>query len=184
MGKYDYQKSYERQMESIVMIVCAIYTFTELYVGTVNHWNPWGQVVVLAGLLVSWIFFFGKYYSFEARAFIVSITSQIMMFVYAVEVQDFYSIISVYISLCIVMGLYGIPKVMPVALVSYTCMVLYYIFGAPEEVRLIFGTYNTDWGMITRICQPYVVIFVVFFLVYRYKVSQESMLEAPHVASQ
>ena len=33
MGKHDYEKSYARQMESIVIIVCAVYVVTELFLG-------------------------------------------------------------------------------------------------------------------------------------------------------
>ena len=47
MGKHDYEKSYERQIECIVIGVCAVYVFTELILGYRNNWNPWGQVAVL-----------------------------------------------------------------------------------------------------------------------------------------
>ena len=65
MERYDYLKSYERQIESIVMVISSVYCFTELILGYKNSWNPWGQVAVLAGLLVTWVFFFGKYKTFE-----------------------------------------------------------------------------------------------------------------------
>ena len=61
MGKYDYQKSYARQIESIVIVICAFYGFTQLFLGFNNNWNSIGQMVVLGGMLVSWIYFFGKY---------------------------------------------------------------------------------------------------------------------------
>ena len=58
MGKYDYLKSYERQIESIVIFISSIYMFTELILGYTNGWNPWGQFAVFCGLLVTWGFFF------------------------------------------------------------------------------------------------------------------------------
>ena len=51
MGKHDYLKSYQRQMESIVVAITAVYCFTELILGYRNSWNPWGQVAVLSGLI-------------------------------------------------------------------------------------------------------------------------------------
>ena len=96
MGKNDYMKSYERQIETIVIIISSIYCFTELILGYKNSWNLWGQAAVLAGLLASWVFFFGKYKSFEVRAHVTCLTSQIMILVYGVECGDFYLILSFY----------------------------------------------------------------------------------------
>ena len=174
MGKHDYQKSYARQMESIITAIVAVYSFTELFLGYRNGWQPIGQIAVLGGMLVSWIFFFGKYGSYETRAFITSCTSQIVIAVYGIECDDFFLILSLFISMCILLGLYGEPKVMIFPFISYNILLYYYIF---IDKSLIWGSYSTDWGMITRVLQGYLVMFVVVYLVYRYKVSQESMLE-------
>ena len=174
MGKYEYEKSYARQMESIVIIVCAVYVITELFLGYRNNWNVWGQAIVLGSAICSWILFFGKYQDFEVRAHITSITSQVIIVVYGIECKDFYLILSLFISLCIVLGLYGVPKVMIYPFVSYNIVVYYYIC---IEKSLVWGSYTSDWGMVTRILQGYLVLFVVVYLVYRYKSSRESMLE-------
>lgn len=174
MGKYDYQRSYARQIESIVIVICAFYSFTQLFLGHKNNWNPVGQMIVLCGMLISWIYFFGQYQTYEVRAYVTSIMSQITVFMYAAEVGDFYSVISVYLSLCIALGLYGIPKVMTIPLISYTGIVLHCIF---IDKSLAWGHYDSDLGMVMRVLQGYLVWFVVFYLVYRYKTTQESMLE-------
>ena len=83
-------------------------------------------------------------------------------------------ILSLFISLCIVLGLYGVPQAMIYPFFAYNIVVYYYIF---IEKSLVWGSYSSDWGMITRILQGYLVLFVVVYLVYRYKVSRESMLE-------
>ncbi len=174
MGKHDYEKSYERQIESIVVAIGAIYWFTELILGYKNDWNPWGQILVLFGLLTSVIFFIGKYQTFEVRAHVTSFTSQIMIVVYGVECGDFYLILSLFISLCILLGLYGVPKAMIHPFFAYSFLVFYYIF---IEKQLVWGAYTSDIGMVTRILQGYLTLFLVVYLVYRYKVSQVSMLE-------
>jgi len=174
MGKHDYEKSYERQIECIVIGVCAVYVFTELILGYRNNWNPWGQVAVLGSAMCSWIFFFGKYKDYEFRANITSIASQIIIIVYGIECGDFYQILSLFISLCIVIGLYGVTKALIYSFFAYNILVFYYIF---IDKSLVWGTYSWDWGMVTRILQGYAVLFVVIYLVYRYKVSKESMLE-------
>ena len=174
MGKYDYLKSYERQIESIVIIISSIYSFVELIVGYKNEWNPWGQAAVLAGLLVSWIFFFGQYKSYEVRAHVTSFMSQVVILVYGVECGDFYFILALFISLCILLGLYGVPKSMIYPFLAYNFLVLYYVFVVKQ---LAWGAYSSDIGMISRVLQGYLTLFVVVYLVYRYKVTQESMLE-------
>lgn len=174
MGKHDYEKSNERQIEYIVIGVCAIYVFTELVLGYRNNWNPWGQVAVLGSAMCSWIFFFGKYKDFEFRAKVTSIASQIIIIVYGIECGDFYQILSLFISLCIVIGLYGVTKALVYPVIAYNLLVYYYIV---IDKSLVWGAYSWDWGMITRILQGYAVLFVVIYLVYRYKVSKESMLE-------
>ncbi len=174
MGKYDYQKSYARQMESIIISICAIYNLTELILGYRNNWNPWGQIAVLGGMLISWIYFFGKYGTYETRAYITTFASQIVIVVYGIECGDFYQLLSLFISLCILLGLYGVPKAMFFPFLAYNAILYYYIFIAQD---LLWGSYTSDWGMVTRILQGYLVMFVVFYLVYRYKVSQDSMLE-------
>ncbi|MBQ3559617.1 MAG: response regulator [Agathobacter sp.] len=174
MGKYDYLKSYERQIESIVVAISAIYCFTELILGYRNSWNPWGQIAVLVGLLASGIFFFGKYKTFEVRAHVTCFTSQVMILVYGIECGDFYLILSLFISLCILLGLYGVTQAMIYPFMSYNILVLYYIF---IDGQLNWGKYSTDLGMVTRVLQGYLTLFLVIYLVYRYKTSQESMLE-------
>ena len=174
MGKHDYEKSYERQIECIVIGVCAIYVFTELMLGYRNQWNPWGQVAVLGSAMCSWIFFFGRYKDFEFRANITSIASQIIIIVYGIECGDFYQILSLFISLCIVIGLYGVTKALIYPFLAYNILVFYYIV---IDKSLVWGTYSWDWGMVTRILQGYAVLFVVIYLVHRYKTSEESMLE-------
>ena len=174
MGKYDYLKSYERQIESIVIFISSIYMFTELYLGYKNSWNILGQASVFGCLLVTWVFFFGKYKSFETRAHITCFSSQIMILVYGIECGDFYLILSLFVSLCILLGLYGVPKAMVHPFIAYNILVWYYIFIAKQ---LTWGAYTSEIGMITRILQGYLTLFLVVYLVYRYKVSQESMLE-------
>ena len=174
MGKYDYLKSYQRQIEIIVVAITSVYCFTALILGYRNQWNPWGQFCVLAGLLVMWIFFFGKYKTFEVRAHVSCFASQVMVLVYGIECGDFYLILSLFISLCILLGLYGVTQAMIYPFMSYNVLVLYYIFVAKQ---LTWGQYSTDLGMVTRILQGYLTLFLVIYLVYRYKTSQESMLE-------
>lgn len=174
MGKDGYMKSYERQIESIVIIITSIYCFTELILGYKNSWNLLGQAAVLAGLLISWMFFFGKYKTYEIRAHVTCFTSQIVILVYGVECGDFYLILSLFISLCILLGLYGVPKSMIYPFMAYSYLVWHYIF---IEKQLIWGAYTSEIGMVTRILQGYLTLFLVVYLVYRYKVSQERMLE-------
>ena len=94
MGKYDYLKSYERQIETIVVAITSVYCIVELFLGYYNDWNPWGQVVVLSGWITMLIFFFGKYRTYETRAYVTSFVSQVMIVVYGVECGDFYFILS------------------------------------------------------------------------------------------
>lgn len=174
MGKYDYLKSYERQIETIVIAIYSVYCFTELILGYRYAWNQWRQFAVLASLLWAWVFFFGKYKSYEVRAHVTSLSAQIMVLVYGVECGDFYLILSMFISLCILLGLYGVTKAMIYPFISYNLLILYYIF---VDKQLAWGNYTSDIGMVIRILQGYLTIFMVIYLVYRYKVSQDSMLE-------
>lgn len=174
MGKYDYLKSYERQIESIVVAITTIYCLTELILGYTNSWNPVGQLAVLTGLLLMGIYFFGKYKNYETRAHVTCFVSQVVIVVYGIECGDFYKILSLFISLCILLGLYGVTKALIYPFLSYNLLVFYYIFIAKQ---LNWGMYDTDIGMITRIFQGYLTLFLVIYLVYRYKSSQENMME-------
>lgn len=174
MGKNDYQKSYTRQIEAIVISIVAIYSLTALILGYKQGWNQWGQAAVLGGLLLSWLLFFGKYATYEIRAYVTSAMAQIVIIAYAIAVDDFYSTLSVFISLCILLGLYGIPSLMLIPAIAYTIIVGYFAF---IDKSLVWGSYSSDLGMVTRVLQGYLVMFAVFYLVYRYKTSQESMLE-------
>ena len=113
MGKNDYGKSYERQIERIVLAISSVYYMTELLLGYKNAWNPWGQLAVFAGLVISGIYFFGKYNDYETRAHITCFASQILIVVYGVECGDFYLILSLFISFCILLGLYGVYLYLP-----------------------------------------------------------------------
>ena len=174
MGRYDYLKSYEKQIETIVVAITAVYCITELMIGYSNDWNAFGQFFVLVGLLLMGVFFIGKYKTYEIRAHVTCFVSQVMILVYGIECGDFYKILSLFISLCILLGLYGVTQAMIYPFLSYNALVLYYIFIAKQ---LTWGMYDTDLGMITRILQGYLTLFLVIYLVYRYKTSEESMLE-------
>lgn len=174
MGRYDYLKSYEKQIETIVVAITAVYCITELMIGYSNDWNAFGQFFVLVGLLLMGVFFIGKYKTYEIRAHVTCFVSQVMIMVYGIECGDFYKILSLFISLCILLGLYGVTQAMIYPFLSYNALVLYYIFIAKQ---LTWGMYDTDLGMITRILQGYLTLFLVIYLVYRYKTSEESMLE-------
>ena len=164
MGKHDYLKSYERQIESIVVAITAIYCMTELILGYKNNWNSVGQFAVLIGLLITGIFFFGKYKTFEVRAHVTCLTSQIMILVYGIECGDFYLILSLFISLCILLGLYGVTKAMIYPFMSYNVLVLYYVFVAKQ---LNWNVYTSNIGMISRVLQGYLTLFLVIYLNFR-----------------
>lgn len=174
MGKNDYQKSYTRQIETIVIVIVTIYCGTALILGYQQGWNTWGQVAVLGGVIVSWVFYLGKYWNYEKRAYLSTCVAQIVVLAYAVAVDDFYSTLTVFVSLCILLGLYGIPKLMVIPTSAYILLLVYFIF---IDKSLVWGSYSSDLGMVTRILQGFLVLFAVFYLVYRYKTSQESMLE-------
>ena len=163
MGKYEYEKSYERQIEIIVIGVCAIYVVTELILGYRNNWNPWGQMAVFISAMCSWIFFLAKYKTYDIRAHVTSFASQLIIVVYGIESGDFYQILSLFISLCIVIGLYGVTKALLYPFFAYNILVYYYIV---VDKSLVWGSYYWDWGMITRILQGYAVLFVVMYLNY------------------
>ena len=158
MGRYDYLKSYERQIESIVVAITAIYCMTELFLGYKNQWNVFGQAAVLSGLLAMGIFFFGRYKTYEVRAHVSCFVSQLMVVVYGIECGDFYLILSLFMSLCILLGLYGVTRAMIYPFLSYNILVLYYIF---IEKQLTWGQYTSDIGMVTRILQGYLTWFLV-----------------------
>lgn len=174
MGKYDYLKSYERQIETIVIIISGIYIMTELILGYQNNWNPWGQFVVFLLGMAALILYIGKYKTYELRAHVTCFSVQIMLMVYGIEADDFYLILSLFVSLCMLMGLYGRPKIMIHAFIAYTGLVYYFIF---IDKSLVWGSYSSDWGMVTRILQGYLTLFLVIYIVYRYEYSQASMLE-------
>ncbi len=174
MGKNDYQKSYTRQIETIVTVIVTIYCATALILGYQQGWNIWGQVAVFGGVMVSWVFYLGKYWTFERRAYLSTGVAQIVVLAYAVAVDSFYSTLTVFISLCVLLGLYGIPKLMLIPTTAYVMMLFYFIF---VDKSLVWGSYSSDLGMVTRILQGFLVLFAIFYLVYRYKKSHESMLE-------
>ena len=174
MGKDDYKRSYSRQMESIIIILTTIYSLTSLILGYRKGWNELGQSAVFGGMMISWMFYFGKYATYEVRAYVISAMSQVTILAYALAVGDFYSVISVFISMCILLGLYGIPQVLGFPFLAYNLMLYYFFF---INKSLSWGATAENMGLITRIFQGYLVMFVVFYLVYRYKISHESMLE-------
>ena len=130
MGRYDYLKSYEKQIETIVVAITAVYCVTELMIGYSNDWNAFGHFLVLVGLLLMGVFFIGKYKTYEIRAHVTCFVSQVMIMVYGIECGDFYKILSLFISLCILLGLYGVTQAMIYPFLSYNALVLYYIFIA------------------------------------------------------
>ena len=150
MGKNDYQKSFSRQMESIVVVVCTIYGLVDIILGYSQGWNLWGQIAVLFSIMITWIYFFGRYGTYEVRAHVTSATMQVIIIVYGYAIGDFYSVLSVFVSLCIMLGLYGVPKAMIYPFVAYTGLIFYF---SMIHKSLVWGSYSSDLGMLTRICQ-------------------------------
>ena len=174
MGKNDYQKSYTRQIESIILAIYSVFNMSQIIIGYQEDWDLWSQMIALGSMLYSWVYFFGQYGSYTKRAYITTIMMQVSMMVYAMHVPSLWNLLSTIIALIIMVGLYGIPKILFIPMLSYSALLYYYGFVMDS---MTLGDLSQNLSIFLRIVSGYLVIFVVFYLVKRYKESEESMLE-------
>ena len=60
MGKNDYQKSYTRQIESIILAIYSVFNMSQIIIGYQEDWDLWSQMIALGSMLYSWVYFFGQ----------------------------------------------------------------------------------------------------------------------------
>lgn len=175
MGKKDYLVSREKQVELLVLIIYTVYSVFVIYCSYQREWNPYVQIMVLGILIYPWILYIGKYLSYRHRAYTTAIMCMICLLVYDMHMENLLDLLTTFIALTILVGLYGIPKIISLMAWNYSFLLVYYIFirkGMFFDSDIV-NTMRTLLLIIT----VYVSIFVTYYMVKRNEENKNSMLE-------
>ena len=174
MGKNDYLKSRERQIELLVLGIFTFYDIFVLFVGYKKEWNPYLHLTTLLALVYPWVLYIGKYLNYRSRAYTTAYMCMTCLLIYDFQVDNLLDTLTTFIALVVLVGLYGIPNLMKIMAVCYSLMLFYFIF---YKQTLIFGGFFANVRNILQICSVYLVVYVIHYMVKRNLENKNSMME-------
>lgn len=174
MGKNDYLKSRDRQIELIVLAIYTIYNVFVIYCGYTGAWNPYLQLIVVAVLLYPWALYIGKYRTYQSRAYTTTYMCMICLMIYDFQVEKLFDTLTTFMGLVVLIGLYGIPKLLNIMAGLYSLMLVYFIL---VRESMEFGGTVENMRNLLVIGVVYLVIYVLHYMVKRQKENKESMIE-------
>lgn len=149
MEEIKYQKDSQRNIEKLILIIFTVYgigMFVDI-IKVKEEWLPFGILLVL---ISSWIVFIGKYRDYRFRAMFTTVMIQISINLYAIHMEDISPVLFLFITLIILVGLYGIIEVIVISVISSILLFFYHgiilqtigLMTKEDMVQIVFEMAN------------------------------------------
>ena len=176
MSEYmDNQLEYERKVERFIMIVYTLYSAVLIYITSQKNWGIWAFAIYMGGLAVTWSIVLTKSKTFKFRAFVVTSMMQLGLITYSVISKEFFVSLSVMIALICLAGLYEIPNLISICVVSYTFLLIYHMLIQKD---ILWDDSIDNSLMVLRIMSVYFAAYAIFYLVYNQKEGRKRQMQA------
>jgi len=143
---FNQNKQNQRKQERLVVILYSIYTLNLCISAVYRGWEAWILSMMLVELTVSWSIFLSKYRNFRVRAAIGTVMIQLTIILYASNVEDISAVVPTFMTMAVLIALYGFSDLLGIVLISLFYIIFYYgiITDAfrmlpKEELRNLFA---------------------------------------------
>ena len=145
----------QRKVERLVLMIFSIYDIAIFTISVVAGWQVWVSALVLAGLIACWIVYSGAYKDFCFRVGFVTGIMQVTIVLYGFHVKEMYSTLLIFITLTVVVGLYGVVEVCSM---FYTTLFLVFFYHILVKQRFFVATTDEIFRMVFQMLNGLVAI--------------------------
>lgn len=150
MDKYTYEGSNRTIIERFMLFVFTINSCVMITVCAKLDAGVFGIMFMLAGIMMSWILCVAKIWSYELRALFTCLVMMLSLIIYSGYVKDLDRILPMFMVFIVLVGLYGIEKLIYVATVATVLLYSYHGFilktimfvTTEERTKVIFQIAN------------------------------------------
>ena len=155
----------KRQIEKTIVFAYSAYTLALTAAAAVLRWPAWIIPVIITEMMICWFIYGGEKKDYRYRAFCYAGFAMITFGIYAGMSDSFSSILITMAAFVIVMGLFGVPEIMFVAMGFSILILLFHFFVRKNTIPLETGM--DIYRLFVQMLSLFIVEIATYFLVKR-----------------
>ncbi len=174
MEYIEYQRLVQAKIEKIVLAAYTVYDLWMTYVAIEGGFGSAYILIFNMGLFIGWLIYAGRRKTYYFRAMVISCMIQAAVVSYVIQMPGLVRSLSLYLTMIILLGLYGIPEIFYTTLVSATVMIVYHVFLWVNEAA------NDSAGsmhLLLQVVSVYFVEYIMYSLVKKQRDANEQLLK-------
>ena len=161
-----------KNTEKLIILVYSAYTLALTIVATVLGWPGWIVPAIMATMLIAWIAYIKEIKTYRFRAFLFSGLTLTTFSIYAIMSDSFPSILVTFSALVILLGTFGIPKIV-VLEVAFSLFLLVYHFVWRDTIPFVTGM--DKYRLFVQMASVFVVEIATYHVVKKHKEMSNEM---------
>jgi len=155
----------KRKVEKKINMAYSAYTLVLTAAAAVLNWPAWIIPVIISEMMICWFIYGGERKDYRFRVFCYAGFAMLTFVVYAVMSESFSSILVTMAAFVIIMGLFGVPEIMFMAM-GFSVIILLFHFLVRENT-IPFETAMDKYRLIVQMASIFVVELATYFMVKR-----------------
>ncbi len=128
MEHLTYEGANQRRIEFFLLAAYTVFTSVMIMLCLDREWKAWVSLVLLACISSCWIVCVTKLRDYIFRSFYVTVIMQIGVIIYAINLEDIWNILPVFIAFIVSFGLYGNEIIILTTIISGVIIFGYHSF--------------------------------------------------------
>ncbi len=160
------------EVETFILLMLSIYNIWMALVVARLQWKNAIVFVVSVGVILCWVMAATKYRTYQLRVTIYALTTLISFVFVCMYVSDLFAMFPYFITVMIIIGLFGIENVLGFGFLGITFLLIYHFF-MKKTIHL-----EDDYAIVNGILQiinVYFALIAVFMWIQKRKESQETL---------
>ena len=153
----------KRRIEKLINIAFSAYTLVLTAVAAVLRWPAWIIPVIISEMMICWFIYGVEKKDYRYRAFCYAGFAMITFGIYACMSESFSSILVTMAAFVIIMGLFGVPEVMFMAMGFSVLILLFHLFFKENTIPLETGM--DIYRLIIQMLSIFVVEIATYYMV-------------------
>ena len=155
----------KRKTEKLIMMAFSAYTLALTAAAAVLQWPAWIIPVIISEMMICWFIYGGEKRDYRYRAFCYAGFAMITFGIYAGMSDSFSSILVTMAAFVIVMGLFGVPEIMFLAMGFSVLILLFHFFVRENTIPLETGM--DIYRLVVQMASIFIVEIATYFMVKR-----------------
>ena len=174
MGKRNYSIENSKRIEKIGLIVYTSFAFMIATVSIILDWENWIPQFMCTAVVINWIIYIKEYKSYSFRAFLTSFLISVNLIIYGVHADGLYRILSVICAVTVFTGLYCIPEIVYLSVVSSVILIGYHGLVLSS---IQIESFRDGYRIVLQILAVFMTEYITYYLIKLQANSNERLLE-------